>query len=90
MVSKRTLPYIFLVAAFGIWAPSLLAIWFPTSRFAMLVFPLTLDDYITTIFLASMALSSVTSFCIGLDIIRTNLRHNKSNTLKTQKSECES
>jgi len=64
---KSNLHYIIFSIAFSTWLVSLLAIYLPMSRWGTPTFPVIIDNNILAIFLASTALSSVSSFLIGLD-----------------------
>ncbi len=66
MNQKKKPLYIFLFIILSIWIVSLLAIYLPTTNFVIPTFPLTQNNHILTIFLVSTALSSITSFLVGL------------------------
>ncbi|NWG09746.1 MAG: hypothetical protein HXX80_05525 [Nitrososphaerales archaeon] len=73
MALKGRLGYVVLALALMVWFVSLLVVYLPISKLITPTFSLPIEyDYMLIIFLASTALSSLTSFYIGLDKLRTN------------------
>jgi len=67
MTSKERLLYIFFIMMLSAWFVSLLAVYLPTSKFVTPIFPVVIDSHIFVVFSVATALSSLTSFLIGLD-----------------------
>ena len=72
-LKKRTLHTVF-IAVLVTWVVSLLAVSPSTSSWMTPTIPLTINNYILTLFVTATGLASATSFFLGLDHLKAKPR----------------
>jgi len=72
-LKKRTLHTVF-IAVLVTWVVSLLAVSPSTSSWMTPTIPLTINNYILTLFVTATGLASATSFFLGLDQLKAKPR----------------
>lgn len=72
MELKKSILNKLFIGVFITWVISLVTVYLPISNLVTLTFPVTINDTILTIFVASTGIAFTMSLYLGLDKLRSN------------------